>query len=128
MSAEGHAIRLRGGWDCEARDGTTRPLALPLDRWPDAPGPFRLIRRFGRPPIDVGRESLALRLGNVPGLREARLNGRPLDGPTAGESTWEVPIEGDLPARSVLELDVDPADMTQGGVGWGEVALVIRPR
>ncbi len=128
-----HRIRFRGGWDWHVRDGeaeAVRRATLPAD-WPaDLAGPFRLVRRFGRPPFDPGSESVSLELRGVPGLVAARLNGRELARPPAGVVDWSVPLDEPFPPRNVLVLDVDlgadPMPPPEGG--WGAISLVVGPR
>jgi len=115
-----HLIRLRGAWDWLTEAGPRR-VDLPITWPPGLAGPLVLSRRFQRPRVDPDREALALRLGDVPGLIRARLNGDEVAGPAAGE----VPL-GNLPARNLLILEVDPAGLDEGP--WGAIALVIRAR
>ena len=123
MSGE-HLIRLRGAWTCQADgDDEGRRIDLPTDR-PVADRSVRLARPFGRPRIDPARESLAIRFEAIDGLREVRLNGVVLARPPAGTTRLEVPLAADLPARNVLELDVEPVPAT-APAEWGSIAIVI---
>ncbi len=126
-----HRIRLRGAWDWHAREGeieVVRRLDLPTD-WPvGVVSPFRLIRRFGRPPFDPSAESARLEFVGVPGLVAARLNGQVLAGLPAGAADWSVRLSGPLLTRNalVLEVDLGPGPPPEGP--WGSIALVIFPR
>jgi hypothetical protein len=124
-----HLIYLRRAWEGHfgpGAAGAVRRVDLPT-AWPaDLPGPVRLSRAFNRPPLDPGRETLALRLGAVPGLLSVRLNGRPLA--TSGPAGSELPLSDPLPPRNVLLLELDPSAAATAGPGWGEVALVIRSK
>src|SRR4051812_16595159 len=104
-----HRIRLRAAWDrIDPVAEAARRVDLPAS-WgpPDAAGPFRLRRAFGRPRVDPGG-AILLELADVPGLVAARLNGRPLDlGPGAG-GAFRVEVGDRLDRRNELELDVDP--------------------
>ena len=117
-----HLIRLRGAWDWADPAGTRR-LDLPTTWPPGLAGPLVLSRRFRRPRIDPDRESLAIRLADVPGLIVARLNGDEIARPDSGASTLEV-APGPLPDGNLLTLEVDPAGVGEGP--WGSIALVIR--
>ena len=90
--------------------------------------PFRLHRRFGRPPLDDSTESARLELVGVPGLVSARLNGRELARPPAGVVNWSVPLADPLLTRNALVLEVDLGDWPRTGHPWGSIALVISPR
>lgn len=122
-----HLIRLRRGWLRVALqapgDGSDR-VTLPLAGFPDPGRRVLLTRSFQRPPVDPDREALWLRLEAVPGLNSVVLNGRSMTagGPLA--DSLLLPVGDDLPARSVLVLDVGPAHPV-GPLPWGEVALVI---
>lgn len=131
MSTE-HLIRLRGGWVFEFREGTSlaaRHISLPT-HWPaELLRPFRLVRRFGCPPFDVGRESASLRLENVPGLQSGWLNGQPIVGVIDHSGEIEVPLEARLQPRNELVLEVEPGVRSQAttpDLPWGSIALVIR--
>lgn len=124
-----HAIRLRGGWEWHNPAGVTPPqrVSLPFDRWSLGAGKARLVRHFQRPPIEAGRETLWLRLDDVPGLISVALNGHPLNAGPLSENAGPWPLEG-LEARNRLELEVDPAGISPEGrsAPWGHVSLVIR--
>ncbi len=86
---------------------------------------MRLSRAFGRPPTDPDRETLWLRLSDVPGLKVVRLNGQVVMERSDRASDFEIPLPDDLPARNRLELEVD------GGAAlpvstWGRIAIVVR--
>ena len=125
-----HRIRLRGGWDCQYREGddpdgpeVVRRVDLPV-AWPgDFPRRLRLTRQFGRPPVDPASEWVELELRDVPGLISARLNGLAVAGSVA-DGAWSIRLGEALLPRNGLVLDVDRGD--EPGP-WGEVALVIRP-
>jgi hypothetical protein len=130
-----HLIRLRGGWECIGGHFGGDPavparLTLPVD-WPDGlHEPLRLTRRFSAPPLDPEREQLLLRLADIAGLCSVALNDRLLAAP-AGESALELPLAEHIAARNVLVLEVDPrawADAPGARLGWGSIALVVRPR
>lgn len=135
MNSE-HTIRLRGGWECEGESpsssavGPPTKINLPID-WPeDLRERIRLVRRFGAPPVDAKREHVVLRLAHVAGLVELKLNDLAIATP-AGASELELPLDAELAARNVLVLEVEPAHWAgEPGkrLGWGEVALVVRPR
>jgi hypothetical protein len=128
-----HLIRLRKAWEwCKPGIVVSVPerIDLPADPTQFAQGRTRLQRRFGTPAIDPSRESLALRFENVPGLRRVRLNGQPIAQNDPKVGSFEVSLALPLPARNVLELEVDRIPpQTQEGANalWGDIALVIRP-
>jgi hypothetical protein len=95
--------------------------------WPESTSfPLRLVRHFGRPPVDPAREDLVLELDRTPGLLAVRLNGIELAiDPSAGDS-HRFPLDGILLPRNALLLDCGAEAL--GVDGWGEVALRIRPR
>ena len=117
-----HPIRLRGAWEiADPGDEAEAPRRVDLPtEWPTGPPRIiRLRRRFGRPPVEDASESIRLELRDVPGLVEARLNGSRLAGPAEPGGDWIIPLPGPLPARSVIELDVDLgiADRSPDGRG-----------
>jgi hypothetical protein len=126
-----HFIRFRVAWDCHFRDGdveVVRRVDLPTD-WPAGPSsPFRLERRFGRPPMDPSAESIRLEMLRVPGLVAARLNGRELAGPDLPGDDWSVPLTDPLSPRNLLVLEVDFRSLPGPPKSWGAVALVISGR
>jgi hypothetical protein len=128
-----HFLRFRAAWDCYVREGDAevlRRVDLPTD-WPAGlASPFRLRRRFGRPPVDLSAESIRLEMLGVPGLVAARLNGRDLAGPGLGGVDWSVPLIDPLPPRNVLDLEVDFRGLPGPPRSWGAIALAIssRPR
>jgi len=123
-----HRIRLRGGWELlEAESSQTVPAVVNLPFRFIATGSrkLRLSRKFGRPRLDLRRESLWLSLGSVPGLGSASLNGNALAIEGPAEQGLEIPVEISERNELVLEV-VFPADQGEAGP-WGEIALVIRP-
>src|SRR5205823_3450154 len=72
-----HWIRLRGGWEWHVPGAGQEPrrVTLPLAGFP---GGALLVRSFQKPPLDLRRETLWLRLDAVPGLVLVALNGREL--------------------------------------------------
>jgi len=123
-----HRIRFRGAWDWHGPDGeaeVARRVTLPAD-WPaDLAGPFRLLRRFGRPPFDPAAETARLDLANVPGLVAARLNGRDLGEIPPGAIDWSFPLADALLPRNALVLEVELPPGVEGRRGWGSIALVV---
>ena len=122
-----HRIRLRGGWErLEFARGAEFHFqaTLPIAWAPDAEGRTRLIRRFGRPSVDLSEVSIGLEVLDAPGLQALRLNGIELaiDG-----FPGELPIAGLLAERNTLELEVDlnQALANHSEAGWGSIALVI---
>ena len=128
-----HVIRLRGGWECHSghcEDAVTR-ITLPVC-WPlGFPSRVRLTRSFQRPNVDQEREAISLRLEDVTGLAELKLNGSPVPLPDR-RSCLEIPLEHELPARNRLALEVELAPLERDGTGatapWGSIALVITRR
>ncbi len=127
-----HLIRLRGGWlrsDCEGGPETVHRVSLPLEGPPRGTSRVTLTRQFGRPPIDPSGERLALRLEEVVGLVELRLNGRPMPIPPAGATDLDLSSDDLRPTGNVLILEVLPLSGSPAGSNeprWGRVALVIR--
>ena len=124
-----HQIRLRGAWDrLDDLNAPARRVDLPTV-WSvaDSARPFRLVRKFGRPPFDPNTQAIRLELVDVPGLLAVRLNGRTLpvkDNPT------RIELGGELSSRNLLELDVDLSgrEKRDEGSPWGTIALVIAAR
>ena len=81
-----HRIRLRGGWWCHGLSDSPSPAARqPATTWdPGQPGPVRLVRQFGCPAINRSRETVVLRLEDVPGLVAVQMNGCPVELPATG--------------------------------------------
>ena len=133
MTSE-HFIRLRGGWERQAEGEGNIPtprITLPTTWPPDWIASIRLRRSFGRPPIDVDRQELVLRLEDVAGLRRVWLNDRALPLPEIPGDSIVLPIGDPLPDRNVLILEIDPSSWAIGERGpgvWGSIALVIRDR
>ena len=128
-----HRIRLRGAWDWhvvpeEGEAEVVRRVTLPAAWPPGVASPFLLLRRFGRPPLDPGREEARLELLDVPGLVSARINGREMARPPEGVSSWVVPLPGPLLPRNVLALEVDFRELPGLPTDWGSIALVIAPK
>lgn len=129
-----HRIRLRAGWECHWREGddesapeTLRRVDLPVAA-DDLPARFRLTRQFGRPPVDPRTEGVTLELKNVPGLKSARINGRPMAPSEAGASDLSIDLAEPLLPRNGLVLEVERDTVAPSSGPWGEIALVIRPR
>ncbi len=125
-----HLIRLRGGWvawnenveTSSTEEGPGERISLPRT-WTSTTRPrrVRLVREFGAPRLDPDRESLSLRMEQVPGLISARLNGQELALAESGTSFREFPIGPLLSRRNLLILEVEP----EGQKLWGVIALVI---
>jgi hypothetical protein len=124
-----HLIHLRRAWEGTfVEDGVkvVRRVDLPTT-WPlESRAPFVLSRAFQRPRIEPDRERLSLRLASVSGLISVQWNGRELARPTIGTTGLELALEGPIPARNLLVLEVDPAGISDSGTDWGTVALVIQ--
>lgn len=127
-----HRIRLRAAWDLAPAPGgppgPARRVDLPAP-WPGDAGPTALLRRgFGRPRLDPGRESARLELADVPGLVAVVVNGRRVE-PGPGEGVLSVPLPDPLPARNVVELEVDLAGLDPAARArpWGSIAVVVGP-
>jgi hypothetical protein len=121
-----HRIRLRGGWeliDVDEPGSAPARVTLPLVSGLPRGGRVRLIRKFGRPPVDDRAESVWLSLDHVTGLRAASLNGRPLAIELPLEGRIEIPV--DLPERNELVLEADLPGGSRAWPPWGEVALLI---
>ena len=127
-----HLIRLRGGWLLGEREDdpdAARRVSLPLEGPPRGASRVVLTRRFGRPPIDPGRERLALRLERVVGLVGIRLNGLAMAIPPEGATDLELAPDDLRPTGNVLVLEVCPSSRPHADAGdsrWGMIALVIR--
>jgi len=127
-----HLIRLRGGWlwgDREGGAAAARRVSLPLEAPPRGTSRVVLTRQFGRPPLDPGRERLALRLEGVVGLVELRLNGRAMAIPSGGATDLELSPDDLQPSGNVLVLEFLPSSRPHAEADdsrWGMVALVIR--
>ena len=127
-----HRIRFRGAWDWHGPEGeadaevqVARRVTLPAD-WPDGlDRPFRLLRRFGRPPFNPATEGARLELAGVPGLIAARLNGRSLGEIPAGVVDWTIPLSDDLLPRNALVLEVALPPGPEGRRAWGSIALIV---
>src|SRR5271165_7039668 len=129
-----HWIRLRGGWEAVDFDD---PLAvcvrmtLPMSWTGEEMRRLSLRRRFGRPVLDRQDESLWLRIDRASGLYRLTLNDRELPLATVASGPIEIPL-GTLSDRNELVLDVcfEPSAMAAlaPAGGWGEIALLIRPR
>jgi hypothetical protein len=122
-----HRIQFRGGWEAIRPGAPPERLTLPV-AWPiAASGLIRLVRRFGRPPVDPAAETIRLELRDVPGLIGLRLNALHLGGPAPGVEAWVVPLDGHLDPRNVLTIEVDlvVANLADLPAGWGRIALVI---
>src|SRR5438270_8521803 len=102
-----HQIRLRGAWVWRIpSDGVeiVRRVDLPT-LWPTgSESPFRLIRQFGRPPIDPRIERVRLELRSVPGLISAHLNDREVVRVGDDRLDWVVELIEPLLARNELVL------------------------
>jgi hypothetical protein len=128
-----HRIRLRAAWVLDPGpdpgEGRPRRVDLPI-AWHEDAGPrARLRRGFGRPRLDPDRESARLELAEVPGLLAVRINGADA-GPIGGAGPLSVPLPDPLPARNVVELEVDLAGLGPAARAraWGQVAVVVGPR
>lgn len=118
-----HLIHLRRAWTEHLDGGLVQRLDLPLGSPPDRS--LSLSRRFGRPPREPASDSLLLRITQAPGLLNLRLNGCVLlEGPL-DDRPLDIPLPPDLPARNLLELDVD-AEAAGRTRDWGQIALVVR--
>jgi hypothetical protein len=129
-----HWIRLRGGWEAvDLDDSLAVPIriALPLSSTEEKAHRLQLRRRFGRPALDPQGESLWLRIDRVGGLYRLELNNRELPVAPAASGPIEIPLRTISDRNElVLEACFEPsarARETCAG-GWGEIALLIRPR
>jgi hypothetical protein len=129
-----HWIRLRGGWEAvDLDDPLAQPIrmTLPVSWTGEEPRQLRLLRRFGRPPLDLLSESIWLRIDRVSGLYRLALNDRELSISPAVNGPVEFPLRTILD-RNELVLEAFFKSEARGSEvctrGWGEIALVIRPR
>ena len=130
-----HRIRLRGGWECHYREGdeadgpeVVQRISLPLD-WPEnLPAKVRLIRQFGKPPVDSRVDEVSLELRNVPGIETTRINGQESVSRSDVPDSLSIPLEDPLLPRNGLAIDVDVAMARTVRGEWGEIWLSIRPR
>jgi hypothetical protein len=127
-----HMIRFRGGWewhDLEEGAAAPRRVTLPLTWPPDRRSLVRLVRSFHAPRLELGRETLALQMEAVEGLKSVWLNGREIARPIPGTSKLNLLLDVPLPARNLLVLEVEPSlpsELHQADSLWGTIALVIR--
>jgi hypothetical protein len=127
-----HVIRLRKAWDgpiAHASEAVTSRIDLPTVWNPVPTEPFRLQRQFQRPPIAEEREQLVLRLEQVVGLTEVRLNGERLALEETMPSVAEIVLNSAAIGRNRLFLYVNPAlwvNRWDASLPWGDVSLVIR--
>jgi hypothetical protein len=121
-----HRIRLRAAWTIRGEAAGPDRIDLPAEGLPHLGERLQLTRRFRSPRIDPARETLAIELRRIPGLRRISLNGERLVEVPEGASELAVPLPELGPGANslVLEVDREPA----GGGAWGEVALVIEAR
>jgi hypothetical protein len=127
-----HRIRLRGGWACRAAGSPeceNRRLDLPV-RWSaDEPRRLVLTRRFGRPPLDQGRQILLLQMDQVEGILALALNGQPIAPVAAATCRYEIEVP-DLAERNVLVLEIElpepGPEPERHREEWGVIALVVR--
>ncbi len=127
-----HRIRLRGGWECQSTASAEEPperIALPV-RWdPGNPRRLRLTRRFGRPPVDLERQTLLLELAQARGIHSLLLNGKAQSGVSASKSYYLIPL-AEIDERNTLVLEVETAESAVGaGEGvqdWGQIAILVR--
>ena len=128
-----HRIRLRGAWDWRIQtdeEEFVRPVNLPA-HWPIGfDRPFRLVRKFGRPPIDPGSGRVRLELVDVPGLLSVHLNDREVGQADGDRLDWVVELTEPLLARNelVLEVDLRSTNRAEAANEWGAIALVIASR
>jgi hypothetical protein len=131
-----HRIRLRGGWECHARESddedapeVVRRIDLPAASAAELPARFRLTRQFGRPPVDLRNEIVSLEMRGVPGLKATRINGRAIELGLTEDAACSIDLSEPLLPRNGLVLEVELVGLPRSeGVPWGEIALVIRPR
>lgn len=125
-----HRIRLRAGWDChyvdfEGRDSASWRVDLPTTWGPDTQFPLKLVRQFGRPPVNPDHEQVFLELRSVPGLQSVRLNGLLLDLESTHLNSHELLLPGVLLPRNAILLEVTQPVVSPS---WGEICLRITPR
>ena len=130
-----HRIRLRGGWECHYREGDdgdgpeiVRRVNLPITWTDDLPRKIRLIRQFGKPPVDLQVEVVSLELRNVYGLEVARINGRESTVATSSDDSRSIALGDPLLPRNGLILEINLAEAQAREGEWGEIWLSIRPR
>jgi hypothetical protein len=128
-----HRIRLRGGWECRTAGSLEceeRRLTLPVRWGSEDCRRLVLTRRFGRPPLDQGRQVLLLKMDQVEGIVSLVLNGRPIGATAAATRCYEIEVT-DLAERNVLVLEVELPESRPDAAGsreeWGVIALVVRP-
>jgi hypothetical protein len=130
-----HRIRLRGGWECHYREGDdgdgpeiVQRISLPFE-WPaNLPAKVRLIRQFGKPPVDSRVDEVSLELRNVPGIEKTWVNGQESVGRSDVPDSRSIPLEDPLLPRNGLAIDVDLAMARTVTGEWGEIWLSIHPR
>ena len=127
-----HRIQLRGGWGYRAAGSPAsedRRLDLPVLWGSESPRRLVLTRRFGRPPLDHGRQLLLLQMDHVEGIRSLFLNGQPIAPMAAAIGCYELELP-DLAERNVLVLEIvlpeSRADLAGDRDEWGVIALVVR--
>jgi hypothetical protein len=127
-----HRIRLRGGWECREVGPTASKverIELPLHLSADVAGRLRLTRRFGRPPLEPGRQRLILEMDQVAGTRSITLNGEPIAAVSPETAQYAIELTK-LAERNVLVLEIDTpspgASPAGSGEHWGVIALVIQ--
>jgi len=127
-----HRIRLRGGWACRAAGSPEcedRRLDLPVRWGSDQPRRLVLTRRFGRPPLDPGRQVLLIQMDQVEGIDSFVLNGQPIAPIATAACRYELEVPN-LAERNVLVLEIElpeagPDPAARRGE-WGLIALVVR--
>ena len=128
-----HRIRLRVAWDCHRSigdEGTSSRLDLPIVWAEESSFPIQLVRRFGRPPFDPARESVALELRSVNGLRQVKLNGLEIANGSsllAPSEMISIVLPSILLPRNAILLEVFEPSSDARLLPWGEIALVITP-
>lgn len=127
-----HRIALRRAWDLLAEE--SRRIDLPAEPSDVVGlGAFGLLRKFHVPRLDPERESLSLRLDDLPGLVSVRLDGELLAANPEVDRGLTIQLGRRLApgARATLELAVDLRGLDPG-TPWdrpfGSVSLVIESR